>query len=221
MTETISDFANSLRIPIAVLLDHLERAGLTNRTSHSLISAFDKNQLLDYLRASGEVTAPRPNRASKFQRLIDAGYVSKKSLKGLKSDQDVLDPQQLTYWAQHAVRAAYGNNDSKIAQALIELLPKQLQKSLAEWFAQMGMPFTRLAYPLDGLPNSQWLISLPRNKKLQAKVFNKSIEHPLILKKIDPQKTQISTKPVFDDREIDEYGHSVRAYQGGATGLKR
>ena len=221
MTDTILTFANSLRISVPVLLDQLMHAGIFNKTAQSLMSASDKNKLLEYLRVSHGRPPNRPEKDSSIERLIVAGYLSKKSLKGLKNDRDVLNPELLLNWAQHAVRAAYSNSNEKIAQALIELLPKQLQQSLAEWFGAMGMPHTRLAYPLDGLPNSLWLISLPPNRKLQAKIFEKSIEHPFTLTKIDPQKTQISERPFFDDREIDEHGQSVRAYQGGATGLKR
>lgn len=226
MTDTLLSFAQSLGVSVKVLSGYFNRAGVSDIAESSTITNSDKNFLLEHLRSQSNKKQVnkkqvRPTWSSKIQRLIDKGYISKKRFRGVMSDADVLEPKVINDLALHAVRLAYGSDDPKFAQALIELLPRKFQRSLADWFEHLGIPCKRLAISLDGLPNSKWLVCTPKNKKQQSKMLKMMTDCPVVLVDNESASNNFYEKPWFDDLEISERGHSVKAYQGGATGLKR
>lgn len=221
MADTVLSFAQTLGVPVKVLLEHFNRAGVSGMAENTSITNNDRVLLLDHLRSQVKPKRVVPPNCSNIQRLIDNGYVNKKRFRRIKSDSDILDPNNINDLAMHAVRLAYGGDDLKCAQALIELLPRKFQQSLAEWFARLGIPSQRLVISLDGLPNSTWIICRPTNKRLQNKILKTMSHNPVVLQDKETKSGKFDERPWFDDLEIDERGHSVKAYQGGATGLKR
>lgn len=55
---SVTQFAGELKMPAAVLLEQLQKAGVEKRTESDVLSEADKTRLLDYLRrAHGETPA--------------------------------------------------------------------------------------------------------------------------------------------------------------------
>ncbi len=184
--ETVASFAKALRLPTQVLIEQLNRAGLSHKSTDAIITRADKNVLLFWLR--------RPHQAKSNQEiaqkiirkdiyaLIDAGYINKDFFKALKSHQDITGADSINILAELSVISAYSEQDTRSAQALIELLPQSLQRSLADWFNTLGLPSTRLLHPLKGLPNSLWMVSRPINAGPLATVIEFMKNTPVSLK---------------------------------------
>lgn len=220
MTSTVLSFANELKMPVATLLKQLHEAGCAPEAPTSLLSGADKNKLLEWLRGKPGI-AQKGKYDSVISRLVDAGYINKKLGKTYAKIEDITDEGTISELAKQAVLSAYSNSTISKAQILIELLPQNLQESLARWFKLQGIHCIRQPPLEEFLPNSLWTVPLPLTRKLQAKIFAAMDGARVHLEPITPRLTVISSKPDYDYREKEEMGHSVRTVSGGATGLKR
>lgn len=200
--ESVLGLAQKLGLPVPALLERLSSAGILNKTADSQISDRDLSQLLDSLRST--VKTPTQRKTAVIERLMDAGYLPKSGTKGLKNDQSVTDPDALGQLSELAVKSAYTNQDIKLAQSLIELLPRKFQHSLALWFCSMGLPCVRLSHPLDALPNSLWMVSRPTTKSSENEVFSRAGKTPPVLIERDPYLSRESETPLVDDLKLDE-----------------
>lgn len=220
MSDSVMSFANDLKMPVAALIKQLHAAGCAPKTPTSLLSGADKNKLLEWLRGKPAI-APKGKYDSVISRLVDAGYINKKLGKIYSKIEDITDEGTISELAKQAVLSAYSNSTISKAQILIELLPQNLQESLARWFKLQGIHCIRQPPFEEFLLNSLWTVPLPLTRKVQAKIFAAMDGTPVHLEPITPQFTVIRSRPDYDYREKEEMGHSVRALRGGATGLKR
>lgn len=184
--ETVEDFALALRIPVQLVLDQFSRAGLRHQSRDSIVTSSDKTALLMWLRNSTRAVTKQSHAPKKISKeiycLIDAGYITKSFFRVLKYHQHITEPNSIKVLAGISVNTAFSDQDTRSAQALIELLPQNLQKSLADWFNALGLPCTRLLHPLTGLPNSLWMVSRPLGVGVPASVLEKMESMPIKLK---------------------------------------
>lgn len=115
--------------------------------------------------------------------------------------------------AKQSVKMAFSRNDIMAVNRVLMSSPAELRHHLVSWFKRLGIEVTTNAQTKGG-----WRAKPIEDRSKQTLIFQTMDSIPL---RVNPApSSKDASKRWFDDREQEERGQSIRAYQGGKASGK-